>query len=285
MSKLVRAISEDGGVVIAIIDSTEIVRQMQRIHQPSAPVTAALGRLTTAAALMGAMLKSTDDALTLRVKGGGPAGMLMAVANGKGDLKAYVENPTADVADRPDGKLNVGGVVGMDGTLSVVKDLGLKEPYVGQVPLVTGEIAEDLTSYYATSEQIPTVCALGVLVDQDLSVKQAGGFLLQLLPGATDAEIDQLERNIQGLPSMTQMLEQGLSVYEIIDRALAGFSPNILDEQPTVYHCDCNQKRVEQIYRSLGPEQLKQIAQEQETVELKCQFCNKAYVFKTADFI
>lgn len=285
MPKLVRAISENGGVVIAMVDSTEIVREMQRLHQPSAPVTAALGRLLTGAALMGAMLKSTDDSLTLRVKGDGPAGLLVAVANGNGDLKGCVEHPTADVPDRADGKLNVGAVVGREGTLSVIKDLGLKEPYIGQIPLVSGEIAEDLTSYYAVSEQIPTVCALGVLVDRDLSVKRAGGFLLQLLPGATEEEISQLEKNVAALPSMTQMLEDGMTVYEIIDRALDGFQPNVLDEQPAFYHCDCSLERSEKIYRSLGKEQLRQIASEQETVELKCQFCNKVYHLRTADFI
>ncbi|MEG0803528.1 MAG: Hsp33 family molecular chaperone HslO, partial [Pygmaiobacter sp.] len=183
MSKLVRAISENGGVVVAILDSTEIVSEMQRLHTPSAPVSAALGRLLTGAALMGAMLKSVDDALTLRIQGGGPVGLLIAVADGKGNLKGYVQNPLAEAPDHPDGKLNVGGVVGTNGMLSVIKDLGLKEPYVGQVPLVSGEIAEDLTAYYATSEQIPTVCALGVLVDKDLSIRRAGGYLQQLLPG------------------------------------------------------------------------------------------------------
>lgn len=285
MSKLVRAISENGGVVIAIVDSTAIVEEMHRLHDTSAPVTAGLGRLLTGAALMGAMLKSTDDSLTLRVSGGGPAGLLLAVANGNGDLKAYVEHPHADVPDRPDGKLNVGGVVGCDGMLSVVKDLGMKDPYVGQVPLVSGEIAEDLTSYYATSEQIPTVCALGVLVEQDLSVKKAGGYLLQLLPGATEEEIDRLEANVNSLPSMTQMLEEGNTVYQIIDRVMAGFNPNVLDEQPAVYHCDCSRERVERAYISLGKEELKTIAAEQEEVELSCQFCNKTYTFHTADYV
>ena len=285
MSKLVRAISENGGVAIAILDSTEPVSEMQKIHDTSAPVTAALGRLMTDAALMGAMLKNPTDSLTLRVSGGGPAGLLLAVASGAGDLKAYVQNPHADMADRPDGKLNVGGVVGSNGTFSVVKDLGMKEPYVGQVPLVSGEIAEDLCSYYTTSEQIPTVCALGVLVDRDLSVKKAGGYLLQLLPGATDQEIDLLEENLAHMQSMTQLLESGHTVYEIINMVMAGFSPNVLDEQPVCYHCDCSRERVERAYISLGKKELAKIASEQEEVELTCQFCNKAYTFRTADYI
>lgn len=285
MSKLVRAISENGGIVVAIVDSTEIVGEMQKLHDCSAPVCAGLGRLITGASLMGAMLKSRDDALTLRVQGGGPAGLLIAVANGKGDLKGYVQNPHADMQNRPDGKLNVGGVVGTDGMLSVIKDLGLKEPYVGQIPLVSGEIAEDLTSYYATSEQIPTVCALGVLVEKDRSVKRAGGYLLQLLPGATDEEITCLENNISSMKSMTEMLEDGMSVYDIIEKLLAGFNPNVLDDEEVAYHCDCSKERVERAYISLGKEELHKIAEEQETVELKCQFCNKAYEFKTADYL
>ena len=179
----------------------------------------------------------------------------------------------------------VARVVGTDGMLSVIKDLGLKEPYVGQIPLVSGEIAEDLTSYYAISEQIPTVCALGVLVDTDRSVKRAGGYLLQLLPGATEEEISCLEKNIASMKSMTEMLEEGMSVYDIIEKLLAGFCPNVLDEEEIAYHCDCSRERVERAYISLGKEELRKMAEEQETVELKCQFCNKAYEFKTVDYI
>ena len=285
MSKLIRAISENGGVVVAIINSTEIVNEMQTIHTASAPVCAAMGRLVTGAALMGASLKSRDDSLTLRLNGKGPAGQLIAVVDGHGSLKCCVQNPHADVIDRPDGKLNVGGVVGSNGTLAVVKDLGLKEPYVGQVPLVSGEIAEDITAYYATSEQIPTVCALGVLVDKDLSVKNAGGYLLQLLPGATDEEISLIEENIKNVSSITEMFENGHSINDIIEILLAGFNPNILDEEDVKYNCDCCHERVERAYISLGRAELKKIATEQETVELKCQFCNKAYNFTTADYL
>ena len=283
MSKLIRAISENGGAVVSILDSTAIVAEMERLHHPSAVVSAALGRLVTGAVLMAANLKSGDDSLTLRVKGDGPAGLLLAVADGRGNVKGYVENPIVELPPRGDGKLDVGGAVGRDGTLTVIKDMG--QPYVGQVPLVSGEIAEDLTSYYATSEQIPTVCALGVLVERDLTIKRAGGYLLQLLPGATDQEISMLEENVGRMRSMTELLCDGKTPYEIIEEILKGFSPNILDESEVQYHCDCSRDRVERAYISLGQEELRRIAAEQETVEMKCQFCNKAYHLHAADYV
>lgn len=285
MSKLIRAISENGGAVVSILDSTDIVAEVERLHHPSAVVSAALGRLVTGAVLMAATLKNDEDALTLRVKGDGPAGLLLAVADGRGNVKGYVENPIVELPPRADGKLDVGGAVGREGTLTVIKDIGLKEPYVGQVPLVSGEIAEDLTSYYATSEQIPTVCALGVLVERDLTIKKAGGYLLQLLPGATEQEISMLEQNVSRMKSMTELLCDGKTPYEIAEAVLEGFSPNVLDESEAQYHCDCSRDRVERAYMSLGQEELRKIAAEQETVELKCQFCNKAYHFRAADYV
>ncbi len=285
MAKLVRAISENGGMVLSILDSTDIVSEMERIHHPSAVVSAALGRLLTGSLLMAATLKNEKDSITVRVKGGGPAGILLVVADGKGNVKGYAENPLVELPARADGKLDVGGAVGNDGLLTVIRDSGVKEPYIGQIPLISGEIAEDLTSYYATSEQIPTVCALGVLVERDLTIKRAGGYLLQLLPGATEKEITQLEQNVSKLSSMTEMLENGHTVYEIIDMVLEGFDPNVLDETEVQYHCDCSRDRVERAYMSLGQEELQKIAAEQETVELKCQFCNRAYQFNTIDYI
>jgi len=204
MSRLIRAISENGGVLFCAVDSTDIVREAERIHKTSAVTSAALGRLLTAASMMGVMLKSEKDSLTLRIKGGGPSGTVLAVSDGAGNVRGYVEQPVVELPPRADGKLDVGGAVGRDGTLSVLKDLGMKEPYVGQVPLVSGEIAEDITAYYAVSEQTPTVCALGVLVDRDLSILTAGGYLLQLLPGASDAEITHLEQNVAAPPSVTE---------------------------------------------------------------------------------
>lgn len=285
MSKLVRAISENGGAALSVLDSTRIVAAMEGYHHPSAVVSAALGRLLTGAALMAASLKSTRDALTLRVKGGGPAGLLLAVADGAGNVKGYAENPLADLPGRPDGKLDVGGVVGRNGLLTVIRDAGMKEPYIGQVPLVSGEIAEDLTAYYAASEQIPTVCALGVLVEKDLTIRRAGGYLLQLLPGATEEEISLLERNIAGMESLTRLLDAGKTAHDIIGQLLDGFHPQLLDESAAQYRCDCSLARTERIYRSLGQQELRRIAAEQEIVEIKCQFCNRAYHLRAADYL
>ncbi len=285
MSKLTRAISENGGAVLSILDSTEIVAQMEAYHHPSAVISAALGRLLTGAVLMAATLKNEEDSITIRVKGNGPAGLLLAVADGKGNVKGYVENPIVELPLREDGKLDVGGAVGHEGTLTIIKDIGLKEPYIGQIPLVSGEIAEDLTSYYATSEQTPSVCALGVLVNPDLTIRKAGGYLLQLLPGATDQEIDQLEQNIKKMQSVTTILNAGGTEEQIMQQVLDGFTPNVLDVSEVQYHCDCSRDRVERAYMSLGQDELRKIAAEQETVELKCQFCNRAYTFRTADYI
>lgn len=277
MSRLIRAISENGGVVFYALDSTDIVREAERIHKTSAVTTAALGRLLTAASMMGVMLKGRDNSLTLRVKGGGPAGMVLAVSDGQGNVRGYVEQPIVELSPRADGKLDVGGAVGRDGTLSVVKDLGMKEPYVGQVPLVSGEIAEDITAYYAASEQTPTVCALGVLVDRDLSVLTAGGYLIQLLPGALESEITRLEQNIAAMPSVTRLLRGGAALEAIMRRALDGFLPNILDEREVCYRCGCSRERVERALLSLGKQELSAMAQEKKPVEVCCQFCDKKY--------
>ncbi len=274
---LLRGISENGGAVVCVIDSTELVRKMEQYHKTSAVTSAALGRLLTAAAMMSTYLKNDTDTLTLRMKGDGPAGTVLAVANGKCEVKGYVENPIVEIEDRPDGKLNVGGAIGANGTLSVVRDLGLREPYVGQIPLVSGEVAEDITAYYATSEQTPTVCALGVLVEPDLSIRKAGGYLLQLLPGATEEEITQLEKNIAAMPSMTQMLEDGMSLEQIMEMVLHGFNPNVLDELNAEYHCDCSQERVERALISMGKAELENLAQEEPVAEVCCQFCDKVW--------
>lgn len=277
MSRLIRAISENGGVIFSAIDSTEIVAEMERIHKTSAVTSAALGRLLTAGALMGAMLKSPDNSVTLRVSGGGPAGLVLAVADGAGHVKGWVENPVVELPLRADGKLDVGGAVGRDGTLSVIRDLGMKEPYIGQIPLVSGEIAEDVTSYYAVSEQTPTVCALGVLVAPDLTIRRAGGFLLQLLPGALDEEIDRLEKNVGAMQSVTQMLESGLTLEDMMNLALDGFAPQVLDEQEVCYFCDCSRERMERALLSLGKEELENLAAQEDVAEVCCQFCDKKH--------
>ena len=274
---MLRGISENGGVVLYGVDSTEIVREMERLHKTSAVTTAALGRLLTAASMMGIMLKSTRDSVTIQIRGGGPAGRLLAVSDGTGNVKGYVENPVVELPPREDGHLDVGTAVGRDGTLDVIRDLGMREPYIGQVPLTSGEIAEDITSYFAISEQVPTVCALGVLVDTDLSVRCAGGFIVQLLPGATEQEIDLLEQNIKAMPSVTAMLEQGKTVRDMLDMALQGFRPDILDSYHVTYRCDCSRERVEGMLRSLGRKEVEKLRDEDPIAEVNCQFCDKTY--------
>lgn len=274
---MLRGISENGGIVFYGVDSTEIVREMERLHKTSAVTTAALGRLLTAASMMGIMLKSTRDSVTIQIRGGGPAGRMLAVSDGTGNVKGYVENPVVELPPREDGHLDVGTAVGRDGTLDVIRDLGMREPYIGQVPLTSGEIAEDITSYFAISEQVPTVCALGVLVDTDLSVRCAGGFIVQLLPGATEQEIDLLEQNIKAMPSVTAMLEQGKTVRDMLDMALQGFQPDILDSYHVTYRCDCSRERVEGMLRSLGRKEVEKLRDEDPIAEVNCQFCDKTY--------
>ena len=274
---LLRGISENGGVVFYGVDSTDIVREMERLHKTSAVTTAALGRLLTAAAMMGSMLKGGRDTVTLQVNGGGPAGRLLAVADGSGHVKGYVQHPVVELPPRADGHLDVGGAVGKDGTLDVIRDLGLREPYIGQVPLVSGEIAEDVTRYFAISEQTTTVCALGVLVNADLSVQCAGGFIVQLLPGATEEEITQLEKNIAAMPAVTALLAQGKSVRDMLDMALDGFAPDVLDTSAAVYRCDCSEERVQRMLRSLGRKEVERLRDEYPRAEVDCQFCDKVY--------
>ena len=285
MGRLIRAISENGGVLFCAVDSTDIVRSAEKYHRTSAVTSAALGRLLTAGAMMGAMLKNSGDSVTLRMKGDGPAGTVLAVADGAGHVKGYVENPVVELPLREDGKLNVGAAVGRRGNLTVIKDLGLKEPYVGQIPLVSGEVAEDITSYYAVSEQIPTVCALGVLVDRDLSILNAGGYLVQLLPGATEEEISRLENNIGEMKSVTRMLSDGMALEDMMELALRGFAPSVLDESDAVYQCDCSTQRVERALISLGREELERLSHEEETIEVCCQFCDKKYYYDPAELL
>ena len=278
MSNLIRGISENGGVVFCGVDSTEIVRTAEKLHTTSATCSAALGRLLTGVSLMGAMLKDDGDSITLRVSGGGPAGVVIACTDAHGNVKGCIDHPLVELPAKENGHLDVGGAVGKDGVLTVIRDNKLqKEPTVGQVPLVSGEIAEDLTRYYATSEQIPTVCALGVLVDKDLSILCAGGYLLQLLPGATEEEIEHLEKNIKAMPSVTTMLEEGKSVRDMLELALADFAPDILDSYHVTYKCDCGLGRVEKMIRSLGKKEVERMRDEDPVAEVNCQFCNKNY--------
>lgn len=276
-SNLLRGISENGGILFYGIDSTAIVRRMEQLHKTSAVTTAALGRLLTGVAMMGQMLKSDSDSVTVQIKGGGPAGRILAVSNGAGDVKGYVENSIVELPPRADGHLNVGAAVGKDGTLDVIRDLGMREPYIGQVPLVSGEIAEDITNYFAISEQTPTVCALGVLVNPDLTVQCAGGFIVQLMPGATEDEITRLEKNIGAMPGITTLLQQGKSIPDILNMALDGFNPELLDSTRIDYCCDCSLDRVERTIRSLGKKEVEKLRDEDPIAEVNCQFCGKQY--------
>ena len=279
MGKLVRTISHEGGVICVAVDSTDAIAKMEKYHKTSAVITAAEGRLLTAASIMGTTLKSKDDSLTLRMEGNGPVGHLIAVSDGSGNVKGYMTNPVVELPLNSKGKLDVAGAVGTNGFLYVIRDMGMKEPYIGQVPIVSGEIAEDITSYYAVSEQIPTVCGLGVLVNPDLSVKAAGGFLVQLLPGATDEEIDMLEANISKLKPVSQMIEEGMTPQEIAFKVLDGFEPEVLDEYDMDYVCNCSRERVERALISIGKKELLAMAEEDQPVEVGCQFCDKKYVF------
>ena len=278
MGRIVRTISADASVVCSAIDGKDIVGEIERIHKTSAVVTAALGRLALGASLMGFGLKGEKDSITLRINGGGSAGTLIAVSDSFGNVKAYVQNPVVEIPLNELGKLDVRGAVGTDGVLSVVKDLGLKEPYVGQVPIVSGEIAEDITNYLATSEQVPSVCALGVLVNPDLTVCQAGGFLIEVLPFANDEVIDIIENNIKSMQSVTGMLNEGMTCEEIALKALDGLNPNVLDDFKVEYRCDCWRERVKTALASLGEKELSEMA-ENENTEVLCHFCGKAYNF------
>lgn len=279
MGKRIRCLTRDGTVMAMFLDAKDIVAEAERIHQTSAVVTAALGRLLTAASMMGQMLKGADESVTVKLSGGGPAGTLLAVADSHGNVRGYAQNPVVEIPLKPNGKLDVSGAVGTDGQLTVIRDEGNGEPYSGCIPLASGEIAEDITRYYAVSEQTPTVCALGVLVDTDLSVKAAGGLLLQLLPHCPDEVIDRIEKNVSRLEPVTTMLERGLTPEEILGRALAGMEFDVLDTGEPVYRCTCTRRRVERALLSMGEKALQELPDEQGQTEVTCRFCDKVYRF------
>ena len=285
MGILKRAISKDASVVSTVLDATDIVNRIEQIHKTSAVVSAGLGRLTIATSLIGYGLKNDTDSVTVRMDGNGLTGPLIAVADSHGNVKSYVSNPVVEIPLNQYGKLDVKGAIGTDGTLSVIKDLGLKEPFCVTVPIVSGEVAEDIANYFATSEQTPTVCALGVLVNPDLTIKQAGGFLIQLLPFASEEVISTIEDNIKDIKPMTTMLDEGMSVEDIALTLLKGLEPNILDSANPEYRCDCSKERVETALTSLGKEELSKMAQEQEVTEVCCHFCDKKYTFTSKEIL
>lgn len=280
MGKAVRYITTDGSAFVIACDTTDMVAEMERIHRPSATVTAALGRLITAASMMGDLLKGKDDTVTLRMNGSGPCGDLIAVSDSNGNARAYVENAIVELPLNRVGKLDVSGAVGTNGQLYVIKDMGMKEPYIGQTPIVSGEIAEDITNYFATSEQTPSVCALGVLVNPDLTVANAGGFIIQLLPGCEEDVIAKIEQSIADIPSVTTMLSEGFSADDIAVRAMRGIEIEKLDESEVAYRCNCSRERVENALISTGLANLKEMAEDTQDTRVECHFCDKTYVFK-----
>lgn len=284
MSKIIRAIDSQGLVRVSFINSRDMVEEARRIHKTSPVATAALGRTLTMTALIGSGMKDKEDTVSVFIKGDGPLGQIVTTANGDGMVKGYVANPAVHLPLKSNGKLDVGGAVGK-GSLSITMDLGLKEPYCGQVPLVTGEIAEDFTYYYAKSQQIPTAISLGVLVDTDYTVKQAGGLFVQLMPGCDDETAAIIEKNVTELPSVTTMLEEGMSEDLIITSVFAGLFFKYLDEDEYNYKCDCSRGKIEKALISLGEKELRAMIEEDHKAEVTCRFCPQAYKFTEFELI
>ena len=275
---MVRATAANAQVRAFAVTTKELVEKARQAHNTSPVVTAALGRLLTAGVMMGSMLKGDDDLLTLQVRGDGPVRGLTVTANAKGEVKGYATVPDVILPANAKGKLDVGGAVGR-GTLSVIRDLGLKEPYVGQTALVTGEIGDDLTSYFATSEQTPSSVGLGVLMEKTNTVRCAGGFIIQLMPFTDEKVIEALEKKISEVQSVTSMLNQGMTPEDILNELLGEFQPEISEKVPAEFHCDCSKERVEKVLVSLGEKELTSMIKEGNPIELKCHFCNSGYTF------
>lgn len=280
---IVRGMTMDGFVKVAAIRSTEMVREGARIQKTTPNATAAFGRALTAASMMGNMQKVENGSMTMQIKGGGPIGGIVCVSDATGNVRGYVLEPNVPLAEKYPGKLDVGATVGTDGTLTVIRDLQMKEPYVGSVALVSGEIGDDVTAYFAESEQVPTACALGVLVDRDYSVKVAGGYILQLLPGAPDEIIDKLESGIQKAGAVTPMLEAGLTPEEILGQVCGDLGVVFMETTPVGYKCYCSRERVESALISLGRRELTEIMEEGKSFPVECQFCDTVYTFTPED--
>ncbi len=276
---IVRAMSKDGFIKAVGIVSTNLVERARQIHHTTPTATAALGRALTAASIMGNMQKVDNGSVTLQIKGGGPIGTILAVSDATGNVRGYVQNPRIELLEKYAGKLDVGAAVGVDGMLTVIRDLRMKEPYVGSVELVSGEIAEDVTAYFAQSEQTPTACALGVLVAPEQHVQAAGGYLLQLLPGAPEDVIGKLEAGIQSAGAVTEMLSRGLTPEQVLETVMAQFDVEFLETTEVAYRCYCSRERVASTLISLGREELNQILTDGETIHVGCQFCDVDYAF------
>ena len=280
---LVRGMTMDGFVKMVAIRSTELVRRSAQIHNTTPNATAALGRCLTAASMMGNMQKVENGSMTLQVRGGGPIGTITVVSDPAGNVRGTVTEPNVPLVEKFPGKLDVGDTVGKDGTITVIRDLQMKEPYIGSTPLVSGEIGDDVTAYFAHSEQTPTACALGVLVDRDCSVKVAGGYLIQLLPGAPDEVIDAVEKGIQQAGAVTKMLEKGMTPEEILTEVCGDLGVLFFENEPVCYKCYCNRHRVEAALISIGREELAEIMTEGNNFPVECQFCDTVYSFTPAD--
>ena len=277
MDQIIRVIAKDAPVKAMAITARDTVERARAIHDCWPVASAALGRLLMAASMMGAVLKAEDGSVTLRVRGGGPLGALTAVSDSGGNVRGYVQNPAVDVPRKAKGKLDVGAAVGGEGDLTVIRDLGMKEPYIGSVELVGGEIAEDIAAYFVESEQIPTACALGVLIAPDQTVQAAGGYLIQLLPGADDAVVSAVERGMARLGAVSARLDGGMEPLELLQEVLADFELEVLETTPIEYRCYCSEERVSRALISLGREELDKLIREQDGAELTCQFCDRVY--------
>lgn len=275
---VLRATAGDGQVRAFVATTRNMVERARDLHKTSKVATAALGRTLTATSMMGLMMKNDGDKITVIIKGGGPIGSILATANSKGIVKGYVDNPNVVVEDYENGKLNVAAAVGSEGTVRVTKDLGLREPYNGSYPMVSGEIAQDLTYYFALSEQTPSVVALGVLTKEE-EVEYAGGFIVQLMPDATEETISKLESNVANLDSITNMLKEGKTPEDILNIVLDGLNPQILDKCDVGFECECSKERVEGVLISIGQHQLAEMIEEDKKAEIGCQFCNSKYMF------
>ncbi|MBQ7950458.1 MAG: Hsp33 family molecular chaperone HslO [Clostridia bacterium] len=284
MDEIIRAITEDGYVKAYVVNSTEVVREAQGLHGTGKIASAALGRTLTAALILANDMKNETDRVSVQFRSEGPIGNVVAEANGKNEVKGFVSNPNVVLAPRADGKLDVGGALGHKGSLTIVRDIGMKEPYVGTVELISGEIAEDISYYYMQSEQIPTVLGLGVLVAQNFAILSAGGFMIQLLPGAPDHVIDKIEENVKNLPaSISSLIADGKNAAEILSMLLVGFDYQILSKKEPLYRCDCSRYRVETALISLGKKEVEKMIEEDETTEVCCHYCNKKYHFSKED--
>jgi len=280
---IIRAVTDDGSIRAFACYTKDIVNEAFRHHRTSPVATAALGRVLTASAMMGAMLKGEKDTVSIQLTGNGPLGRVLAVSDSKSNVKGYVANPVVDMPLNTNGKLNVGAAVGTDGFLTVINDIGMKEPYIGKIPLVTGEIGDDLTKYFAVSEQVPSAVGLGVLVDTDYTAKTAGGFIIQVMPEATDDDISRLEENLNQVKSVTSLFEEGKSPEDILKILLFGFEYHITDTLDTKYFCNCTRERVEKALISLGAKEIEKIIEEDGKAELSCHFCSNKYEFSEGD--